>query len=77
MSLERLVGTHKFPTTLVTLSLQLWNQVVICISELEGSDLCYMKGFCGLIFKVSTKALVNMGYLILLPGQIGLQLSVP
>ncbi len=27
------------------------------------SDLCYMKGFCGLLFWESTKALVNMGYL--------------
>jgi hypothetical protein len=49
MSLERLVGTHKFPSTLVTLHCNYGAKLVICISVLKVS-IVLLKGFCGLLY---------------------------
>jgi hypothetical protein len=63
MSLECLVGTRKFLTTLVKLSLQYGTRLLIYISVLEVRHLCYIKGFCELLCRVNIKALGNMQYL--------------
>jgi hypothetical protein len=44
MSLERLVGSRNFPTTLVTLSLQLWNYW-FCTGVLQVRHPCFMRAF--------------------------------
>ncbi len=63
MSFDRLLGTRKFPTTLVTLSLQLWNWIGYLYRYIRSELSMLLKGFCELLFQVSTKALGSMGYL--------------
>ncbi len=46
-------------------------RLVFCICVLEVSHLCYMKDFCELLSWVSTKALVNIRYLIINPKPHG------